>query len=207
VKKARRLQNFALWEGAARMVGLSAGDAFSDEVRRGSNFPPRPAGNCCLKNRRLTSSRLLGKLCSDEVVDALMGVPTTSCRRVSQTTFRRGQTRSDEVGCSPAGNGIKPYIAAHFSTCTGSFPAVRTRPRVYKRQFSNRIACARTRIQTTTFRSSTRTRRAHVYASATFRNISYTPRARARPYTPARPPSLQNPTHRARITRATCAYR
>lgn len=131
--KNGRLQNFALWEDAARLLGLSAGGAFSDEVRRGANFSPRPAGDCCLKNRRRTSSRLLRKICSDEVVDALMGVPTTSCRRVSQTRFRRGQTRSDEVGCSPAGNTIKPYPAAHFSTRTGSFPAARgARLREYK---------------------------------------------------------------------------
>jgi hypothetical protein len=179
VKKARRMQNFALWDGAAWLIGLSAGGDFSDEVRRGSNFPPRPAGNCCLKNRRLTSSRLLGKLCSDEVVDALMGVPTTSCRRVSQTRFRRGQTRSDEVGVLPRRPPHKTLSLA---------------------QFSNRIACARTRIQTTTFRSSTRTRYARVYASATF----LTPHAPARARIPRRVPHVAKPytPHASRARRA-----
>ncbi len=96
--KSGCLQIFALWEGAAPPFGFPVGGAFSDEVRRGSDFSPRPAGDCCLKNRRRTSSRLLREICSDEVVGALLGTPTSSCRRVSQTKVRRSQTKSDEVG-------------------------------------------------------------------------------------------------------------
>lgn len=70
--------------------------------------------------RHVRARTTLALLACDITVRALMGVPTTSCRRVSQTRFRRGQTRSDEVGCFPAGNTIKPHIA-------GSFPAVRAR--------------------------------------------------------------------------------
>lgn len=133
-------------------VSRAAGIAeIQTRFRRGPAFCPVSAASRHLKKGLVTSSRLLGKLWVRRGGDALVASPTSSGSGFSQTRFRRGQTKSDELAGRSLRAGFYEQAAPPFrrSTCAHVRARIATPPGV-----SGALRARDTRANTATGRVS-----------------------------------------------------